>query len=156
MKRRLDPNRGIEQRTHDANWAYRPEFYAYPTLPIGQHVVTKVIATPESGPPGTFLVECAFTNEQGLNAARASRFWIDPSRSFVAMRWEHEFGNDKPRPYIMEELAQSPRGLWYPTVMRWKVGKVHEDGRPPTFDQVRHFYLDFETEMPDSLFSVGN
>lgn len=148
VKLHLDPNRGIGQATRDANWAHRPEFYAYPTLPIGQHVRTKVIANPDSGPTDTVLVECAFTTDQGLNAARASRFWIDPSRSFVAMRREDDFGNDEPQPYIIEKLAQTPRGIWYPMIMRWKVGK----GRSPAYDQVRHFYLDFKTEMPDSLF----
>jgi hypothetical protein len=38
--------------------------------------------------------------------------------------------------------------------MRWKVGKVHDDGRSPTYDQLSHFYLDFTTEMPDSLFNA--
>ena len=154
VKRRLDPNRGIEQATQDATWAYRPEFYAFPALPIGQHVIAKVIANPDSGPTDTVLVECAFTNAQGLNAARASRFWIDPSRSFVTMRSEAEFGSAETQPYIIEKLARTPRGLWYPEVMRWKVGKVHDDGRSPTYDQVKHFYLDFTTEMPDSLFEV--
>jgi hypothetical protein len=151
VKRRLDPNGGIEEGRRDSTWAYRPEFYAYPTLPIGQHVSTKVIANPDSGPTDTVLVECAFTTDQGLNAARASRFWIDPSRSFVAMRREDEFGDDESGPYIIEELAETPRGLWYPTIMRWKVGRIR-DGRPPVYDQIRHFYLDFKTEMPDSLF----
>ncbi|MFT4554921.1 MAG: hypothetical protein ACI92S_000250 [Planctomycetaceae bacterium] len=156
VKRRLDPNRGIEQgESSESRW-YRPEFYAYPTLPIGQHFDARVVAIPGTGPANSILVECSSTRGDGPDANYKARYWIDPSRSFVTMRWETESGADESRPYIMEELAQSPRGLWYPTVMRWKVGKVHEDGRPPKSDQVRHFYLDFETEMPDSLFSVGN
>jgi len=76
-----------------------------------------------------------------------SRFWIDPARSFVAMEWE--LGD---MPYIVEELAQSPRGHWYPTRVRRKNAVRSADRATVLGDQIFHFFLDFDAELPDSLF----
>jgi hypothetical protein len=54
----------------------------------------------------------------------------------------------------MEKLDKTPLGLWYPTVMRWKTGRLHTDGKTMIRDQVKQFYLDFKADMPDSLFKV--
>jgi len=56
-------------------------------------------------------------------------------------------GNDA---YIMEGLAQSPNGLWYPTTVR-RLGAIRNaDGT--VHDQVFRFFLNFNAALPDSLF----
>ncbi|MFT5095831.1 MAG: hypothetical protein ACI93T_004690, partial [Porticoccaceae bacterium] len=154
-KRKVKLSRGVEDGRFHYSWAYRPEFYAYRTLPIGQHFDATVVVNPETGPENSILVECRSTRKSGSDANYQARYWVDPSHSFVAMRSEMGSGTVEPRPYIMEELAQTPRGLWYPTIMRWKVGRIR-DGQPPVYDQIIHFYLDFKTEMPDSLFNADD
>ena len=69
------------------------------------------------------------------------RWWLDPNRGYVAVRkevpslqydWEYD------------DFRQSPHGVWYPTVVRWKT----EHGV-----QTKHYYLDFGVKLPDELFT---
>ena len=50
----------------------------------------------------------------------------------------------------IEETARSPQGVWYATKIRRKYRKPRWEGKPT--DQVYHIYVDFDADLPDSLF----
>jgi hypothetical protein len=85
------------------------------------------------------------------------RLWLDPKRDYVVIRWDlvgvGETGNEEIlSSTVIEEVKQSPRGVWYAT--RFRVKAV----APVEHDQVFNVYIDFDAEVPDSLFdppSVG-
>ena len=61
--------------------------------------------------------------------------------------------------YEYDDFRQTPRGVWYPTVSRWKnIIQSANKNKPAGIefdDQVMYFYLDFTAELPDELFSPG-
>jgi hypothetical protein len=80
------------------------------------------------------------------------RLWIDPERNFLCLQAESCVFDAAEPPkiayidtYVLETLARSPRGYWYPTRVRRKTSNF-------AVEQVTHFYLDFEAKIPDELF----
>ena len=71
------------------------------------------------------------------------RFWIDQAREYLVMRWD--MGGSS---HIVESVAQSPKGHWYPTHMRWT------SSDPSITDTFMDFYVEFDVEIPDALFDV--
>ena len=59
--------------------------------------------------------------------------------------------------YEYDGYRQSPRGIWYPTVSRQKNALQSKDRSKPGGvefkDLVTYFYLDFNAELPDQVFS---
>jgi hypothetical protein len=52
---------------------------------------------------------------------------------------------------VIEETARSPQGVWYATKIRRKNAATRrDDGK--SFDQVYHIYVDFNADLPDTLF----
>lgn len=90
----------------------------------------------------------------GVTIPDRYRYWIDPNRGYLCMRWEMASdaaaADSGPGTYLLEEVSRSPQGHWYPTTVRVKSAIRHEDGT--TEDQLFRFYLDFAAEMPDRLF----
>ena len=50
----------------------------------------------------------------------------------------------------IEETARSPHGVWYATRVRRHFPAV--EGKAKVADQVYQLYVDFDVELPDSLF----
>jgi hypothetical protein len=57
--------------------------------------------------------------------------------------------------YEYGDFQQSPRGIWYPTVVRRKNASWNENKQGQTVfrDVVNHYWLDFGADLPDSLFT---
>lgn len=147
-----------------ADYVMRPEFVCRPPMGIGNpHQEPAIDLHPAGGPPGCILLIVAHTtkagrvNEKGIGLADVNRFWLDPQRDYIAMRWEMVMldGTGKETitsQHIVEETARSPRGVWYATRIRWKNAARDEHGKES--DQIYHIYVDFDAELPDSLFEV--
>ena len=56
------------------------------------------------------------------------------------------------RVYVIENFKQSPEGFWYPTVVRQKTVTGSNEDNDDSWDRVYRYFLDFEAEIPDSLF----
>ena len=113
----------------------------------------------ENGPPGTVRMETTFANQ----------YWLDPQHGYAAVKYELKYavsnspavGEDpllkrNGETYEYEGYRQSPRGVWYPTIVRWKnagASPKDEHGKVTFQDQVTHFYLDFDAPLPDELFT---
>ena len=58
-----------------------------------------------------------------------------------------------------DDFRQTPRGVWYPTVSRWKNAIQSKNKSKPGgiefHDEVTYFHLDFKAELPDELFNAG-
>jgi hypothetical protein len=77
------------------------------------------------------------------------RFWIDPAREHLVMRFDMMGeSDDVGSSYIVESVAQSPKRHWYPT----RVRRTH--ARPDVQDQILEYHVEFDVNIPDALFEV--
>ncbi len=142
---------------------FLPELYAYP-VGIGQPNKDTVVEL-DSNPPGDLAGALLLKYRHRSTNPRvisSYRFWVDPARSYVALRYElgeavdTKAGPDTewPDTYVAEELRQAPSGIWYGAVVRRLLpGKVASpDKRGGT---VYRFFVDFKADIPDSLFKPG-
>jgi hypothetical protein len=94
-------------------------------------------------------------NDKGFGAADGLRFWLDPERDYIVMRWDMAVRGPDGKPTIhesntIEETARSPQGVWYATRNRRRTATP---GKPGEFnEEIHHYYVDFDVELPDSLF----
>ncbi|MGA2797658.1 MAG: hypothetical protein ABSE63_08780 [Thermoguttaceae bacterium] len=108
---------------------------------------------PKSGPPNTVLLE--FRNPiigQPGNPfdPPIQRCWIAPEKSYLVMRNECINIVDGKEEifyfYEIEGVTQSPKGQWFPAVVR-NLNYIMSGS-----DSIMRFYYDFNSPMPDSLF----
>ena len=72
------------------------------------------------------------------------------------MRWDMVTRDESGKEEIfesdtVEELAESPHGIWYATKVRRSNSQSHGE-KGEKIDQVYHFYVDFDVDLPDALF----
>jgi hypothetical protein len=147
---------------YPADYSMRPEFACRPPLGVGdQHMEPVLDMHPTEGPPGCVLLSVRHTsakdriNEQGMGSPDGCRYWLDPERDYIVMRsdsirrdeqgQENIFESD-----LIEETARSPQGVWYATRVRRRF--PGRDGKATSPDQIYHIYVDFNVNLPDSLF----
>ena len=144
---------------------YAVERHAYPSLSVSSENswAHALDLDPEEGPPNTILLTFRATGDLDRFAYHTSRFWLDPTRGYATCRHE-TVGLRKPAgpttgesiPYrqidVMEDFKQSPEGFWYPTVVRQKRVTGSNEDNDDKWDKVYRYFLDFEAEIPDSLF----
>jgi hypothetical protein len=131
--------------------SYMVELRAYPPSLSAKsgtwpHCTIQLEPHGENGPAGSVRVEILISDAR-KPLGHKQQFWLDPQRNFVLVRQETtdldpasaaNFGIHE-----LDDFRQSPRGVWYPTVIRWKT---------ETGVQTRCYYLDFNVELPDELF----
>jgi hypothetical protein len=107
---------------------------------------------PDDGPPGTIRLRVRDTHFPDPAHPDLYKLWVDPAAGFIALRSETcvlESTNPPKIAFIdtmlMENLARSPAGFWYPTQVRRKTSQFDSE-------QVWKYFLDFETPIPDDLF----
>jgi hypothetical protein len=139
-----------------------PLYLAYPeeaTRVIGERLEVELDRRPAEGPAGTVLL--TIWRETGQpDTVSASRYWIDPARSHLAVQTERATyrvdGAERVTVFryvtTVEEARESPRGIWYPTAIRY--AEFGEDERPLNEFRTSH-YFDFSVELPDRLFQPG-
>jgi hypothetical protein len=143
-------------------WSMRPEFACRPPLGIGDpHQEPVIDLKPKEGPAGCILLTVRHTstqgrvNERGIGLVDGSRYWMDPARDYIVMRWDWVMRDQGGKERVIEsdtieETARSPQGVWYATKFRRHFPTT--DGKPGQSDQIYYIYLDFKAELPDSLF----
>jgi hypothetical protein len=140
------------------------EFVCRPPLGLpSQNRQPVLIESPSEGAVSTILLEVRETSPLPSCSApncttsrpqpNLHRFWLDPSRDFVVVRSDmvavdEAGGETVVHCSIIEELDQSPNGTWYAKRMRLKAC------RPDQHDEVFEFYLDFDVDLPESMFEV--
>lgn len=152
------PELGTEDDPLPAVYALMPEFLSHPPMGIGGQGLEPVLELqPRDGPPGAVLLSVRQVGKMPAAqrpkdlppAPDLYKYWIDPGKSYVAMRWQMGEGANEDI-FIIEELAQSPSGHWYPTVVRRKNAIQDADGKRR--DMIYRFYVDFNAPLPDTLF----
>jgi hypothetical protein len=145
----LDPEQWIP-----SFYTLTPDYAGRPPLGVpSQRMEAIVESNLSDGPEGTVLLRVQYTGQgtssSNPNAAKRRvppggwKFWIDPAREYLVMRWD--MGGSS---HIVESVAQSAKGHWYPTRMRW----ISSD--PSIRDTFMDFYVEFDVEIPDALFDV--
>jgi hypothetical protein len=153
------------------------EHFAYPPYRAGTAFEMSVRPGGNGEPEGTVVLELKKADplpDYVYVMCREARHWLDPNRGYAAVKHEklgqpEFFGTVKvddphdPFRHIdqtdqvreFDEFRRSPKGHWYPTVVRWKnvVEKNKTEGKAEPRDLTTYFHLDFETEMPDDLFN---
>jgi hypothetical protein len=147
-----------------AEYSMMPEFGCRPPTGIGGQDSEPVINLhPADGPKGCILLSVRYTsqrdriNGKGIGIPDESRFWLDPARDDIVLRWDilHFDASGKETPvaggsYTVEETARSPQGVWYATKIRRKNAGRTAGGK--AIDDVYHLYVDFDADLPDKLF----
>jgi hypothetical protein len=117
----------------------------------------EVQAYPEIGPTGRFTVERESRKtlfEADGPVALRTKVWLDPTHGFVAIRKENDFVDapfEVARVSEFSEFRRTPRGVWYPSTRRVK--SLPKPGAPQLSNEVDHYSIDFNTELPESLFT---
>lgn len=157
--RRLVPGEGIDVASQGLVRNRFPELYAYPvTLNAPSNLFTvEIDSRPAGGPSDAFLVKYLAAPELKTEGVfRDCRYWVDPGKGYVTRRFvlagSKQDGVSQSDAYSMEDLERSPRGIWYPTLVRRKVTQDPPPEGNWTDETVHRFFLDFEAEIPDDLF----
>jgi hypothetical protein len=144
-------------------WSMWPEFACRPGLDLmsNAHMEPVLEMHPPDGPPGCVRVTIRHTsqhgriNEKGIGIPDGYRYWLDPQRDFIAVRTDlvvrDAAGQEKViERTTVEETARSPQGVWYAR----KIRGTHPDpvGNEKVCGQVEELYVDFNVNLPDSLF----
>lgn len=110
--------------------------------------IISVNEQPEDGPTGTVLLDLRHRGER-------LQYWIDVKREFMVT--QHRFSGTQPDStsiWTVDDVALSPQGNWYPTVVRGHgASRNLENG--DRADLYTRFYLDFDADIPDSLFELS-
>jgi hypothetical protein len=146
-----------------ADYSMRPEFACRPPLGIGdQHMQPDLNLNPTEGPSGCILLTVQHTsregriNEKGFGLPDEQRFWLDPKRDYIVMRWDMVTRDDAGKEEIfesdtVEEVAKSPGGIWYATRIR-RSSPPNDKLNGKKMDQVYHLYVNFDSDLPDAFF----
>lgn len=143
-------------------WSRRPEFVCRPPLGIPSQELEPILVTsPADGPAGSILLRVTRSGRMPRahdpDASKfpprpdAYRFWLDSKRGYAVVRHDmmgtDDAGNESvTHGTIVDELAESPRGVWF--AKRFRVEAVP----PVEHDQIFDVYIDFDADLPESLF----
>ena len=127
---------------------------------VEQKVEPVLELAPKEGPAGTILLRVRRVGQEPPRVKNAAgkllppvpdayRYWVDPARGHAIVRWAM-IGGARPDTTIIDRMARSPSGVWYATRIRRKDAIRHSDGT--TSDQVHDIHVDFNVDLPDSLF----
>ncbi|HVW39079.1 MAG TPA: hypothetical protein VHB99_17310 [Pirellulales bacterium] len=157
--RRLQPGEGIEVASQGLVRDRFPELYAYPMTLVApsSHFTVEIDPHPAEGPNDSLLLKYLATPEFKIDGAFFdNRYWVDPGKGYATRRYlmadGHQAGASRSDAYTMEDFERSPRGIWYPTLVRRKVTMDPPPAENWTDETVMRFFLDFEAEIPDELF----
>lgn len=146
-------------------YSRRPEYVCRPPMGIPSQAMEPVVElSPTEGPAGSILLRVRRAGRTRLEPVipealppqpDAYRFWLDPTRDYVVVRWDMLGGADLGEQeiissHIIEEMAKSPQGTWYATRFRRKNAVTDSSGQK--YDDVICLYVDFDADLPDSLF----
>ena len=132
------------------------ELRAYPSslsteLGSWPEVTTHLDPSGRNGPEGSVRIALLTEHARGR---QQHEFWLDPTRGYVLVKeetidlpiaGETKASGGSHGVHEFERLRQSPRGVWYPTVVHWT-----PEGRR----QTKYYHLDFNVELPDDLFTA--
>ena len=107
---------------------------------------------PADGPPGTIRLRVHDSRSADQPVPDVYKLWIDPKQNYVTLRAETSVfeSTDPPKiafidTKVIESLARSPGGLWYPTRVVRKTSNFKGE-------QVWKYHLDFGAPLPDEMF----
>ncbi|HWB08075.1 MAG TPA: hypothetical protein VG826_02435 [Pirellulales bacterium] len=157
--RTIEPKRGLQAQGQAAD--SMAEMSGYPvSLEDKKHLFTATLETqPNDGPADSLLVHYQATGAvKDESTFRDLRYWVDPGKGDVTLQ-ERLAGARDPDgstttvTRTSEEFERSPRGIWYPTLVRETVVR-DPPGAPSqeSEERVTRFFLDFEADVPDELF----
>ncbi len=159
-------DRGRPGEIYPALYSWMPEFACRPPMGIPQETMDPVIEpNPTEGPADTILLRVRrmgqkpppVRNDAGklLPSTDAWRYWLDPARDYVVVRWDMVTsdlsGKESLDSEIIDKMARSPQGTWYATQIRNK-GAIGIPSEGKSYDQIIDIYVDFNANLPDSLF----
>lgn len=150
---------GVRQVTGPADdpivpWPHlMPEQLGHPSISLpSENRALFLESNSDDGPNDSIRLRVRDSRSLKSDEPDRNRFWIDPERNFLCLQAEScVFEKADPLKiayvdtYLLETLARSPRGYWYPTRVRRKTSNF-------AVAQVTHFYLDFEAKISDELF----
>ncbi|MEX1233272.1 MAG: hypothetical protein WEB58_23680 [Planctomycetaceae bacterium] len=144
-------------------FAYPKQLVEYLSSPIHK---TELTTKDEDAIIKTLIVTVKSESESSGKVPKWTNeftYHLDPSRDYIVLHNSHlSYREENGERVILsestsnyEDFEQSPKGYWYPTIIRFK--SMHSnDGEVKTTESLARFYLDFDIEIPDSLFQPDN
>jgi hypothetical protein len=138
-----------------------PLLYVYPDkLSVDYPLEAELEPHPSEGPANTVRLIVRGKTAQS-NVSSEWRMWIDPARSYMIVRHEiTSLDTSKTPPletlnrtYLVQQADRSPRGIWYPTLIRY-TGTWEENGQKKTQATVTRSYFDFDVNFSDDTFKA--
>lgn len=143
-----------------------PEFHVYPDLNSYVQIEMTLTKDPTDGPEGSILVTRSYLSEH-----QTSKYWLNPKLGYAAVQAQHslrQIDENKPnvtpaeqqQTYRFENFKQSPRGIWYPTVIvrsnaigsQQTEAELSAGATATASDDRTYYHLDFTTELSSDLF----
>jgi|GEM_PF-1984431 len=145
-------------------WELSPELICRPDLMIGVPEFETVLEENwAEGPPGTLFLRVRLNwaanahcqSNRRVTVPDECRFWLDPSRDFVAVRHDMVSKGESTRPEVIEStvvesFAQSSSGVWYATSYRNHSKDILAGGEE--LESRRYLYVDFDVDIPAAMF----
>ena len=131
-----------------------PERWAYESLHRGENLGFRA-DTIEAKLDGISMTRVDIRESFGASPkSLVSRYWLDPSRDSMEVRkeWFPISQPDQVRSSEVFTAARTPQGLWYPTTLR-DINAAISIETGVRSDRYTHYYLEFDVDMPDELFS---
>jgi hypothetical protein len=135
------PNQFVEHISHTSVWqpSHEREFL--------------LDAKPTDGPADTIRLRVHDTRFPDPGHPDLYKLWVSPSKGYMALRSESSVFEGSAigsklayiDTMIIEGLARSPSGFWYPT-------RVRRQTSNPKTEQLWTYHLEFEVDIPDELF----
>jgi len=131
-----------------------PEQLGHPSVDVPDNVREFLLEPkPDDGPPNTVRLRVRIAGSNDPNRADLYRLWVNPKKNYLALKsgtCVFERGSFQSKMAFVDtktltDFAQSPSGFWYPT----RVVRTTSNSK---YEQVTRFTLDFEAQIPDSLF----
>ena len=127
-----------------------PDQAGYPVLGVpGPETRVTLEPNPSSGPAETSLIRVDYPK----GPVPSNAFWISPTQSHLAMRWEMQTANvakEWIHTTIIDRVEKSPRGRWYPVELRrGAVEHTGDDlkselGVAPVGTQLYRYFITFD------------
>lgn len=131
-----------------------PERWAYESLHRGEQLGFRA-QTIEAALDGIPMTRVDIRQSFGASPTSIiNRYWLDANRGNMEVRkeWFRSSEPDQVRATEVFTADRTPQGLWYPSTLRDINGATSMETGARS-DYYQRYYLEFDVEMPDVLFS---
>lgn len=153
------PEQAIERFLFEPDVFEWPHVYLFPERSyLREAKPADFEPNPSDGPAGTVRLTSHLNETYDVANVSTSVHWLDPQRGFACRRWQRsDPTSDKDHPSArtceFDKFRQNPRGVWYPTFVRYHGCVLDEQGKELV--GVSRIHVDFARPIPADAFKLS-